>query len=436
MNVLDKSKNLLSRLNGDTEDAEIFKNTIWLFSERIIRLIVGFSIGVWVTRYLGPDRYGILSFATSFAVLFASIASLGVDNIFVRDLVRKRFPSNELLGTALGIKLFGASLSFTIVLITIFFTEIETEIRLFILLIAGSSFFNSANLIDFFFQSRVKSKFIVVANTATLLLSSAIKIYLITQGYDLVYFVFVLLVESILKAIFYAFAFKKFSDISGKWIFNPKIAKLQLLECWPLVMSGLAISVGLRIDQVMLKSFVSDSELGFYAVGVRLAELFAFVPLIVSQSLFPKIIKTNFDTERSKLKKMIAGLYYPLILGCLFTYFVAEILVDILYGAAFEKSAVILIVLIWTIPLSFLGAFTNRMLMTKGWQKIVFFKQFLLMSINIVLNIVLIPRYGIIGAAFATLTADLFVNLFADLLFRKSRWIFLLKIESFFLKFG
>ena len=435
MKLIDTFKTFSSRLRGDNEDGRIFRNTVWLFSERVIRLLVGLTIGVWVTRYLGPDRYGILSFATSFSILFASIASLGIDNILVRDLVNKRFPSNQLLGTALGIKLFGASLSFLIVLITIVFTQIETEIKIYILIIAGGNFFNSANLIDFFFQSKVRSKYVVLANTLSLLIGSGIKIYLITHNYDLFYFVLVILIESILKALFYLIAFRRFSSIPENWKFSFKVAKIQLLECWPLVLSGVAISLGLRIDQVMLKSFVVDSELGFYAVGVRLAELFAFVPLIVSQSFFPKIVKTNFETEKPKLKKIIAGIFYPLLLGCLLTYFIADYVVGFLYGIAFSKSALILTILIWTIPLSFLGTFTNNLLIKNGWQKIVFIKQFLLMFFNIALNLILIKSYGIIGAAFATLIADLLVNLFADLLFSKTRWIFQLKLQSFILKF-
>jgi len=284
-----------------------------------------------------------------------------------------------------------------------------------------------------YFQSEVKSKFTVKANTLTLVLSSAIKVILILRQAPLIAFVLVLIFDSLLMAISYLYFYHKNKFSAFKWTFNRILAASLLKESWPLILSGLAISVGMRIDQIMLKSFVSAEELGFYAVGVRLAELFSFFPMIISQSIYPKIVRIDFETQKGKLQKLIGYVFYFIGGIALFVTLIASFTINTLYGSEFGASSTVLQILIWTIPITYLGIITNRVLTIKGFQKIIFIKQFSLTLLNIFLNLYLIPRYGIVGAACATLIADIFVNLFLDLAFSKARWLFYVKLKSFLL---
>lgn len=400
--------------------------------EKVVRLAVSLFIGVWVARYLGADQYGIYSYALSFSILFGALASFGIDGIIVRDLVKHEEKTDFLLGTAFCLKFLGGLLSFFIAVVVLFFIETDTYIKSLIFILVGSTIVKSFNVIDFYFQSKVLSKYVVTANTYSLFLSSLIKVALILMEAPLIAFVLVLLFDSITVSLGFLYYYKREKLSIWKWKVDVSLAKDLLKESWPLILSGLAISVGMRIDQIMLKEFVPANQLGFYAVGVRLAELFSFIPMVITQSIFPKIVSIDFSSEKRKLGNLIRYIFYPLCLMALFVCLVGEFTVNLLYGQEFASSSSVLLILIWTIPVTYLGIITNKLIMVQGHQKIIFMKQLVLTLMNIGLNLYLIPRYGIVGAAWATLLADIFVNLFIDVVFNKARWIYFLKMKALF----
>lgn len=420
----------LEQLKSNAEISQILSNTSWLISERVFNLIVGLFVGVWVTRYLGSADYGIYSYALSFSMLFTAFASFGIDTIVIRDLVKFKEKRNVLMGTSFGLKILGSSSSFLISIIVLSFTNLDFSTKTFIWIIIANTIICSFGVIDQYFQSRVESSYVVKTNTTAFIISSVVKIILILAQSSLLGFVLVLLIDSVIKAIGYIYFYIENGQSILEWSFDKSLAKSLVKESWPLVFSGLAISVGMRIDQIMLKSFVEDTELGIYAVGVRLAELFAFIPMVISQSIYPKIIKINFETGRKKLSKIIGYIFYFLIFMSVAITIFGRFGVNLLYGEEFDSSTVVLQILIWTIPVTYLGIITNKLLTVQGLQKIIFAKQFALTLLNISLNLYLIPRFGIIGAAWATLISDILINLFLDLAFNKAKWIYYLKIRA------
>ena len=433
MQVLQRLYEKIKTLKSNPEISSIISNTGWLMVERIVQLITGVLISIWVTRYLGPERYGIYSYALSFSVIFTAFASFGIDSIVIRDLVKFEKKKNDLMGTAFAIKLIGGVLSLIVATIVLFFVNIEFETKIFVAIIVGSTIIKSFNVIDNFFQSRVESKFIVKTNTTALILSHCIKIILVLTEGPLIGFVLILLFDSTIRSLGYLFFYKKNNFLISEWKFNKKLAKSLLLESWPLVLSGIAISTAMRIDQIMLKSYLPANELGFYAVGVRLAELFSFLPMMIGQSIYPKIVKLDFKANKKKISQLIRYVFYFLCLMSLAVTLCANIGVDLLYGSKFISSTPVLQILIWTIPITYLGIITNKLLMVQGHQKVIFIKQLALMITNISFNLYFIPYHGIVGAALATLLADIVINLFFDIIFNKARWIFYIKMRAIFL---
>lgn len=409
-----------------------FYNTGWLLIDKILRLLLGLFVGAWVARYLGAEKYGIFSFVLSFIAIFAPIASLGLDNILVRELVNNKKKKNILLGTALSLKLAGALLFLMFITTALWLIENDKYSERLILIAAISIIFQSFNVIDNFFQSKVKSKIIVKANISSILLSNLIKIILIIFNAPLIFFIYTFLFDSFYIALSYLFVYQQNQSSFFKWNFNKKIAISLLKESWPLILTGLATSLAMRIDQVMLKYFVGLEELGQYSVGVKLAEVFVFLPIIISQSLFPKITTLDFLKERKKIINLFRYVFYALCILAIIISSLSKFAVTLLFGLEYEFSYKIVQILIWTIPITYIGIITNKLLIVEGKMKIIFYKQLILSVMNITLNFILIPRIGIIGAAIATLTTDLIINFFLDLLYKKTYWIFKLKMESFF----
>ena len=184
-----------------------FKNTSWLFGEKILRMIVALFVGVWVARYLGPEKFGLLSYAQSFVALFAVVASLGIDGLVVRELVKDESRSETLLGTSFFLKIFGAFIMLVFLVTALQFTSNDFYTKSLIFIIASASIFQSFNVVDFYFQSKVMSKYIVYVNVISLLLSSIVKITLIICNAVLEAFVWVVFFDSIILAMGYLYYF-------------------------------------------------------------------------------------------------------------------------------------------------------------------------------------------------------------------------------------
>jgi len=138
-----------------------FLNTSWLFFERIIGMAATFFVGVYVARYLGPANFGLLSYAGSFVGLFMALSTLGLDGIVVRELVKDEKRRDELLGTTFVLKVIGSVLVIGMLAIAIRFTNNDNFTNLFIFIIAIGTIFQSFDIIKFYFQAKVLSKYLL-----------------------------------------------------------------------------------------------------------------------------------------------------------------------------------------------------------------------------------------------------------------------------------
>ena len=158
-------------------------NIFWLMGEKILRMFVALFVGIWIARYLGPEQFGLLSYAQSFVFLFTAITTLGLDGIVVRELVKDESRRDKLLGTAFGLKLVGAILILPILALAVQLTSNDDYTNLLVFIIASATIFQSFNVIDFYYQSKVLSKYVALTNGVSLALSSIIKIALVKATY-------------------------------------------------------------------------------------------------------------------------------------------------------------------------------------------------------------------------------------------------------------
>ncbi|MDF9799683.1 O-antigen/teichoic acid export membrane protein [Catalinimonas alkaloidigena] len=408
-------------------------NFSWLYLQNVVRMGMGFLVAVWVIRYLGPDRYGILSYVQSLVALVAAVASLGIDQIVIRELVRQPDKRSVLLGTAFAIKLSGASLAILLIMSGISLSEEDSLTRLLTLIIAAGMIFKSVNVIDFLFQADVRSKYMVLANLLGFGIMTVLKVVLILMDAPLLAFGGVILLDSVFNAIRLVFYYKKEYFSIGSWSFDKALAGKILKESYPLILSGISISIGMRIDQIMLKSYLDAESVGVYAAGVRLAEVFNFIPMIVGQSIYPKLINLNLDAEKEKntVVRIIRGVFFALAGLAVGINLISYYAVSLLYGEEYIMSYQVLNILIWTIPMIYLGIITNKLLLIRKHNITIFVRQALVAFCNVGLNLIMIPYYGIVGSAIATLAA-IFIVLCLEYFIPKLRWVFVLKVKALF----
>ena len=393
-----------------------FKNTSWLFAEKILRMVVGLFVGIWVARYLGPEQFGLLSYAMSFVGLFTAFATLGLGGIVVRELVKDESRSDELIGTAFWLKLFGAFAVLLILAIAVNFTSNDTYTNTLVFIIASATIFQSFNVVDMYFQSKVMSKYVVYANIISLLLSSIVKVVLILIEAPLLAFAWVILFDSFVLAcgFIYFYIRTRHSELDSEsfikgLIFKKETAIALLKDSWPLILSGIVISIYMKIDQIMIKEMLGSEAVGQYAAAVRLSEAWYFIPMVISASLFPAIINAKKVSEElyyARLQKLYDLMVWMAIAITIPITFLSDWVVELLYGGQYNEAGGVLMIHIWAGVFVFLGVASSKWFVTENLQKYSFHRTLVGAVINVVLNFILIPKYSIYGAAFATLISQ------------------------------
>lgn len=411
-----------------------FTNTGWLFLERIVGMVISLLVGVYVARYLGPDNYGLLSYANSFVGLFMFLATLGLDSILVRELVRDEKKRDELLGTTFILKIIGSLLLLEIVLVAVKVTTNDSFTNLLIFIIALGTIFQSFQVIDFYFQSKVLSKYTVYIQIISEILSAIMKLILIFLKKNLLYFAIVILIENIVLAAgsMVMYTRQKLSFFNWKLKYN--LAKNLLKDSWPLMLSSITISIYMRIDQVMIKNMLDTKAVGNYAVAVRLVEIWYFIPIAVTKSVFPAIINAKKISEKlyyERLQKLYDLMTWSAIGIALPIMLFSHNIIKLLFGIQYQEAVGVLKIYAWASVFVFLGCASGRWFLVENLQLLGSIYSFLGSILNVLLNILFIPKYGIIGAAWATLISYIIITNFILIIFKRTRINFILLLNSF-----
>jgi O-antigen/teichoic acid export membrane protein len=427
---------LINKLRSLTQSqgaVRYLRNTSWLIGEKILRMTLGLFVGIWVARYLGPEQFGLFSYAQSFVALFAAFATLGLDGIVVRELVKNEDKRDKLLGTAFILKSFGALFVLLLLAVSIFFQSNDYQTNLIVFIIASATIFQSFNVIDFYFQSKVLSKYVVYSNVISLLLSSIIKVLLILNNASLISFAYVILFDNLILACGFIYYYFKSKLSIFTWCFDVKFAKLLLKDSWPLILSGLVISMYMKIDQVMIKEILDTNAVGQYAAAVRLSEAWYFIPVVISSSLFPAILNAKKISQQlyySRIQKLYDLMAWMAIAIAIPMTFLSDFLINVLYGSEYKEAAGVLIIHIWSAVFIFLGVASSKWFIAEGLQKYTFYRTLAGGILNVLLNLILIPKYGIYGAAIATLTSQILASYLFNIISKKTRITFLLQSKA------
>jgi len=387
-----------------------FANTSWLMGQRLLSMVVALLVGVYVARYLGPERFGLLSYAVSFVGLFTTLATLGLDGIMVRELVKAPKRRDELLGSAFWLKAGGTILMWVCIAAVIPFTHNDTQTNILIIIIAFAVIFQAFNVIDFNYQAEVISKYVVYVQFVQLIISSVTKIVFIAIQAPLVWFAYVFLLDAVVRAFGLTTVYLQTTSKIWYWKWRWQAAKELLKDSWPLILSGMVISIYMKIDQVMIKEMLGAEEVGIYSAAVRLSEAWYFVPVAITSSVFPAIINAKKQSEAfyyHRLQKLYDLMVWFAVAIALPTTFLSPWVIRILYGDAFLQASGVLSIHIWAGVFVFLGVAKGKFMMAENIQYLSAVYSTFGAIINVLLNIVLIKKYGCYGAAIATLASQL-----------------------------
>lgn len=423
-----------ARFEGRAGAQRIAANMVWLLADRIVRLGVGLLVSVWVARYLGPQLFGVYSYAIAFVGLFGFVSTLGLDSIVVRDIVHAPQDANEILGTAFSLKLIGAVV--TLLAATSIGTLAQASdpvMPILIGLVAAGTLFQAFDVIDFWFQSQVRSKYTVYARNAAFLILSLIKVLLILLHAPLIAFACAALAEIVLGAIGLIAAYQLTGQTVRRWRTSLARARMLLSVSWPLMLSSIAVWVYMRIDQVMLGLLADTRALGVYSAAVRLSEVWYFIPIAIVSSVFPAVVRSKAIDEKlyyerlQRLFNLMVVLSYVIAIPLTL---LAGPIINLLYGPSYSEASRMFIVLMWAGLFVGLGVAREAWLVNEGLTRFSFATAVAGAITNVVLNIVFIPRWGGFAAAWATLAAQAVAVTLSTLLYARTRRIFVMQMKA------
>lgn len=394
-----------------------FANIFWLMSDSVLRSVIGLFILGLIARYLGPEQYGKLSFATAFVLVPSIFAGLGLREIIVRDLVKEHNKADEILATAFILKLCGGILVLFLCLgIITIVRPADIEAWWLVGILAASSIFMAFEVTDFWFQSQVKSKYTAVAKLITFFIISLLKVWLVYVKAPLVTFAWCFFIEMFLQAVAFIVAYQIYGRAIKVFQATLTTAKNLLATSWPVVLSAFALFIQSYIDQIMLGQMVGDKEVGQYSAALRIIEFFILLPSVICNSITPAITRAKMKDENLYYNHLLNNYRLMFILFLLIVtpiLFFANQIISTIYGNAYQYSAPLLSLLSFRLFFANFGIARNLLfivnenlfgysLLTSGIGAIA----------NILLNLILIPRYhsfGAIGASMISFALTLFI---------------------------
>jgi O-antigen/teichoic acid export membrane protein len=405
---------------------KIAANSGVLLAARIATTGISLVVSIWLIRYLGSIGYGRYSVVFAYLTFFRILTGLGIDPIIIREISRGNANKNVLIGNAILMKMGFSVLAVFSAYAVAQFLGYSSEIKLLIYIAALSMLLSFGRVYVDIFQANFKIAWYTVAELVATLVFSGLTLLLILIRGSILHFVLLQTIRIIPITVAYVHFSKRIGECRPIFKLDLSVWKSLTKSAMPIFLSGLFGSINLRIDQVMLFSMLGEKSLGFYSSIVRITESLNLMPGVLMVSVFPLLSSAFVSSNDRFLKiynlsfKYMSIFIIPVAFG---TTLLSGRLITVIYGTEFLPAATAFSILIWSAVFVFLGTVNFNILVASDLQKYVPLFTGIGAAANTVLNLVLIPRYGIVGASIATVVSYSILGLIPQYLIKTTRQI-------------
>ncbi|MDB4828652.1 flippase [Gammaproteobacteria bacterium] len=421
------------------------KNTSWLLLERVFRTLCNIFVGVFLARYLAPENFGVYTYVIAIVGIFSGVAKLGLDSVVVRELSISHLSKNKILGTAFRLKLVISLGIFFIYLAVVSLSNSIATIQFYISLVLFCNVFQSFEVVDFYFQAEVKNRMISIFKSLQVLIATLVKLIFVYFNATLEWFLFLIIFDWFLLSLFYgaSYLFDK-NKLKVLCIFDSKIAKKLLSSSWPVMLALISSMLYMRIDQLMIQHFLGYESLGMYSVATKFYEAWLMLPVILSISVMPLLSTIGTSpspNSHQKITIIYAIAFWASVIFAIISTLFSETIILLLFGISYSEAIIYLEIVVWIAPIAAIGSISTRHLIGIGKEKKVFYRTITGLIINIFLNLLMIPRFGLMGAIISTgvcifITHILFTFLDKELSSIRSNIIDSINVWRLFKKFS
>ena len=415
----------------------VIKNIFWQLSEKIIRLAVTVVVSALMARYLGPDGFGKYNYVTAIIAITLVVTSLGFNRIIVRESAncKSELEHKQIVTTTLVLRLISSILATAIIVLYIIYIGQNDDIIYILSLL--SVIFVSFDVIDYHLQGQSIFKVATSCRVIGFIFSSLLRVWFIYIKADIIYFYATILVEYAIAGILILtisqVKYNRVTKISLKY-FSYSKAVILLKESWPEIIAGFGAIVFMKMDQIMLQKLQGDTSVGIYSAATRISEAWYFIPAAIVAAVFPVLMrKYNNDKQdvMVHLRYVMTLLVWLSIIAALCVNLVGDYIIHIIYGVAYAESSMILKLHIWAGIFLCMGIVSGSWLVVEKKLKLNLYRNLSGLVLNFTLNIFLIPAYGAMGAAVATISGLAMAFFIFDLFHKDLRVMFWLKLSAF-----
>lgn len=414
---------------GMSQWAHHIKNTLWLLSDKGLALFVGFFVTAYVARVYGPNNFGLFSYCLSLVAIFSVAGHAGLNALVVKRLVDSDSDKSAIMGTSIAIKGVGFFVGLICLLGYSFYPGIHTPAERSMLGILCLSLIVQPGLVlDFWFQAHYAARYQAIAKHLGLLAASTAKVLAASMGASILWIAGATVLQSVVVVISLVF-FYLITTRPGlsRWRFDIVEAK-SLAKKGSLVFLGTFFAtIYLKIDQVMLKILIGDGAVGVYAVAATISEAVYFIPMAITAAVFPRLVELrSYDPTKYEIRtqQLLDGLAILAMLLALGLSLIASPLISVVFGTEYSEAATLLAIHIWASIFIFMRSVFSKWIVAEDLLRFSLITHGAGAVINVVINSLLIPAMGGMGAAIATLISYAMASYLSLALFPSTRIMF------------
>lgn len=399
------------------------KNSYWIICEQVFQMLLSLLVGIWTARYLGPSNYGTLQYTAAYISFFINIAALGMEGVIIKEMIAHPDEEGTYLGSAIIFRLVAGLLSSVAIVLLIVILNSGDTLKLVLVIIQTTQFiFRSFEILNAWFQRRLQSKYVSIGKMAASIIVSGYKILLLVTAQELVWFAFSYALTDFVLASVLIYFYKreggqklKYSFIKGKELF---------LGSYHFVLADIMFAIYGYSDRIMIGKMMTDADVGFYTIAAGVSTMWLFVPNAIIKSFRPTIMefkeKGNEIMYKRRLEQLMSTVFWLSAGVALVLTVLGKLAVQIMYGDAYLSSTAPLVILVWSTVFAVTSMSRQIWILSENKNKYVKLFSFMGATLNVILNLILIPIWGIWGAAIATLVTEFLICVIAPFLFKQT----------------
>ncbi len=389
----------------------VAQNTSFLTAASVLQKVISFFYFTLLARVVGVENVGQYFFALTFTTIFSVVADFGLANTLTREAAQFPEKSSTYAATVFWLKIIFGFLAYGLVLSALEILKYPASLKLLVCLSGITMFFDNLQTVFYsVLRARKNLFFEAIGMVSSQLLTLGIGGLALYLRWPLYSLIIAYTVPSLCNLVYASIVARRLQSMSLRHAFDSTIATSFLKLAWPIALAGVIGRLYAYSDSLLMSKMVSPLELGLWSVPYKTTFAFQFIPVALAASLYP-VISSLFLTEPGKIGELITKAYrylftiiFPLAIGL---GVLARPVIVAFYGIKYTPAIPVLQILLAGLVFIFLTLINGALFNAVGRQKTQTLLITMALVINVALNLIMLPRFGIRGAALAAFISNL-----------------------------